>query len=989
MPKQQLLISRFEGGLNTDSDPRDILENQFSVLDGFSVSSIGKIKTLGAFRNSNLTSLSGALSFGQPMVGNDVDANVFYDDEWIDMEKFTSPGYGLYSFSSDFDMSGRGSMSFLGSGGTVVGTDMKATDILLYMDGHVGYVYTEDTGWLYQLPFGDDGNTLITANDSAWGNDDAGSFNYPFLVPYGEWRWSFYAPNGDVRMCDGNFEHMGTFPYILGNSSGQILGQFDSDGNLNNKAVCSKGLRWYFQTAQTAFAPFQNNPAASGDAGPASNLVMHNGLVDGDGETLTGASGGDATDRALTFFTTDSAGTFGGDANNDVKYSESAWGIGLAFSERLAGTTGSYTGQNGSGTWQPESNIRYKFWATVVYEGNQESSPLPFLMHGSQTATAGTESLERNTEIQFLSTFAATHTHDDAVVGHNMSVHFKPIIRLAGDEGTHGEYKYVFGGMSPASGFQSAGATYPTRKYIDLAGLSAGNDRIIGSRIYWSESVDGHDNLWIMFDLDWVKGCKPFGMGEFTTSSSDYHAWDQVATTGVAQYHFEPDNFANNRFYDPPRLRTYESINGFSHKTNLEAKWKTAVVANGRAYIANLKRPATSMFARNMSGAQSSHGPIFNQSDREWMPEHPDRLCKSPVGKYDQFPEENDFELLGAGDDGDEIIKLETYADRLFVFKKYSLYILNISRDTEVLEGTYRNLGLDGGEHCQSVVTDSGVAWMNSNGVYFYNGNNIESLTDGKIKSLWVGDDNNTAFWKSAAGDMPSIGQDPRTKKLICAKNIEDVLDYGLSQTNELLVYDFTKKSWSQIIGGMDNLRRKTNFQVFKDRMLMIQCDEMSPQNGTQAVNDWSSVTDWEDRTWVTQLAEIKEWADAPFVDTNSKLYTKDIDFGAPSVRKKIYKVYLSYKGDGTGLTIRYAINGDTDDPSTTFESISVSGASVGPADSTPLVNAGTDDWLRAELKPSASINNIFSFQFQILGTATANFEINDLTIIYRMKSIK
>ena len=98
MPKQQLLISRFEGGLNTDSDPRDILENQFSVLDGFSVSSIGKIKTLGAFRNSNLTSLSGALSFGYPMVGNDVDANVFYDDEWIDMEKFTSPGYGLYSF---------------------------------------------------------------------------------------------------------------------------------------------------------------------------------------------------------------------------------------------------------------------------------------------------------------------------------------------------------------------------------------------------------------------------------------------------------------------------------------------------------------------------------------------------------------------------------------------------------------------------------------------------------------------------------------------------------------------------------------------------------------------------------------------------------------------------------------------------------------------------------------------------------------------------
>ena len=30
MPRDTLKIDRFEGGLNTDSDPRDIAENEFS-----------------------------------------------------------------------------------------------------------------------------------------------------------------------------------------------------------------------------------------------------------------------------------------------------------------------------------------------------------------------------------------------------------------------------------------------------------------------------------------------------------------------------------------------------------------------------------------------------------------------------------------------------------------------------------------------------------------------------------------------------------------------------------------------------------------------------------------------------------------------------------------------------------------------------------------------------------------------------------------------
>ena len=53
------------------------------------------------------------------------------------------------------------------------------------------------------------------------------------------------------------------------------------------------------------------------------------------------------------------------------------------------------------------------------------------------------------------------------------------------------------------------------------------------------------------------------------------------------------------------------------------------------------------------------------------------------------------------------------------------------------------------------------------------------------------------------------------------------------------------------------------------------------------------------------------------------------------------------------------------------------------------LLDVGTDDWVSAELKPVSSINNVYSFQLIFGGTAPADFEINDISIIYRMKSIK
>ena len=47
--------------------------------------------------------------------------------------------------------------------------------------------------------------------------------------------------------------------------------------------------------------------------------------------------------------------------------------------------------------------------------------------------------------------------------------------------------------------------------------------------------------------------------------------------------------------------------------------------------------------------------------------------------------------------------------------------------------------------------------------------------------------------------------------------------------------------------------------------------------------------------------------------------------------------------------------------------------------------------WMQAELKPSSSINNIYSIQlhFKSSGATPVDFAINDITIIYRQKPLK
>ena len=74
MPKQILKLDQFHGGLNSNSDPRDIAPNELSTAVDVMVDELGKIRTMG-----------GTDTHGE------APANV----------AAINPGYGLFQFSHD------------------------------------------------------------------------------------------------------------------------------------------------------------------------------------------------------------------------------------------------------------------------------------------------------------------------------------------------------------------------------------------------------------------------------------------------------------------------------------------------------------------------------------------------------------------------------------------------------------------------------------------------------------------------------------------------------------------------------------------------------------------------------------------------------------------------------------------------------------------------------------------------------------------------
>ena len=463
--------------------------------------------------------------------------------------------------------------------------------------------------------------------------------------------------------------------------------------------------------------------------------------------------------------------------------------------------------------------------------------------------------------------------------------------------------------LSPQSGVTEAPVI---RMYIEGFIFNGWNKRITGCNVYMRDiSQDSLSPWFLQLSGDFVTGKMIVGstQQEFDisyNSTREVYFWE-ISNAGGA------DITANlSAMLVPADIISYEDNSGIDpNEKSITSKYKTAVVTNRTAYIGNIE--------------------VQYESSKEVMG---DTMLKSPVNKFDLFPLARRIEASVR--DGDEIVKLEEYADRILQFKKNKMHLINVSQEVEILEDTFMHKGVS--HPAATCKTDFGVAWVNNLGCYLYDGKNVINLLEKKGRQIIKESD-----WANFTAYEPMISYIPKKRQLLI------VDDNSTTGGGNIFLYDLVTQSWVKGSGTITS-NNLTNF-----------------------------ITDWNGDLVVAHTnGTVRKWSDTSEGQTGWNIVTKYIDFGQPSQKKKVYKVYINYKCTGSSAPlIRFDVDGDTGIDKTFNETFGTS----------------ANNWTTATFTPSdpTQTNGIYSFILRIYSTGTthSSFEINDISIVFRAKPIK
>tara|TARA_R100001082_G_scaffold99884_1_gene68773 strand:+ start:283 stop:2775 length:2493 start_codon:yes stop_codon:yes gene_type:complete len=375
-----------------------------------------------------------------------------------------------------------------------------------------------------------------------------------------------------------------------------------------------------------------------------------------------------------------------------------------------------------------------------------------------------------------------------------------------------------------------------------------------GVRIYTRKK--GGNGRWILFlDVDWRRGVRS---NLFEKYKDETNGFGSAVSTNFKQ--------VKNLDIVNPSLDNYESINGYSQDEEsidfgTDGGYKAATVCARRAWVANVRK----------------NDVVYD-----------DRVYYTPVNRFGTFP---DSYYLDIGiSDGDAFTALHSLGNRLLAFKQKKLYVINVSSTSDAgwyLEAEYEGMGCIN----QSSVskTPFGVAWVNSHGVYLFDGQSMpKELTLKLDDNLWnLGQEASNVLYN------PSIGYDNKYKQLFVLQDSAITSNSNVDTEDRVFVFDFPTQSWTtrDSIGTADI----SNFVDSYDGIYFFKHsdDKIHKVNG----------------------------------DTGTKtieLITKDIDFGNPGLVKKVKKVYVTARDAAANstLTLSYALDG-----STSFTAASVPGS--------------------------------------------------------------
>ena len=432
------------------------------------------------------------------------------------------------------------------------------------------------------------------------------------------------------------------------------------------------------------------------------------------------------------------------------------------------------------------------------------------------------------------------------------------------------------------------------RLTLSIAASHGYDERITGGRIYFRDS-SSKGEFQLLVDIDLTYGCR-------TNLEARHVGWSTI----YSQASFL---FCTVTIQDP-NVDTYSSLNGYDADLssisigNTGEGYKTSTVSNRRRFVANVK-------------SINDKGQTVVQSDR---------LMYSEINKFDTFPPSN-FIDIGIND-GEDFVKIESYADRLLAYKNKTLYIINIGGGSDTqwfLEAEHKNVGVE--FHAAVVKTDFGVAWVNKNGLYFYDGSQIRNLQTKILESEW----------SSFVGSDTMIGYEPTNKHLVVCRSASD----SGSNNGDCYIYSF--------ISGTFTFVETLFVDAVKSNLLTDAHGNMIAKTGTAQMDSYNGVG-----TGGTKF-DIK---------------LKDDDFGLPNIVKKIY-----------GITIEYA-SGATNSNGVKYFYTNDSGTKQGTANAGDLASTSNDLDVNRITFGSPLLASSFQVQLDLDGNSV--HKINSVGVEYR-----
>ena len=431
---------------------------------------------------------------------------------------------------------------------------------------------------------------------------------------------------------------------------------------------------------------------------------------------------------------------------------------------------------------------------------------------------------------------------------------------------------------------------------------------IQGMRIYLRDNNNPDDEWTLLLDIDFEQGSRISLADEFDplVDGSGFDVTNDAKNVN-----------ADNRAYaiKQPGLDTYATINGYNtdekeitFNGNGAYGYKTAVVANQRAFVGNVLYKDSVGESRQMG----------------------DRIQYTPVRKYDIFPQSYYLDI--GTNDGDEIIKLIEFNDKLFVFKKNKLFIINIASGSDAgwyVEGEFLNRGV---EHPGAVTkSDIGIIWANKDGLFAFD-EDVRKLST-SIKDT---------DWNSAITSNVIVGFIPVKNQVVV---VNDSSTETFDSSPDGYIYDLQTNSIVHVdYESVLHQDKVSNFVIFDDKLCYME------ENGN-----------------------TKYYNPAPAAQTNLVVDTGEIDFGIPSVDKRFYKVFITHIG-GDNMQLFADYNGVSPATTDIFDSNNFSSSSAlttqefkvtTPADKKSITLRITDDGSNP---------------------TQADFEIQDISINLRIK---